>query len=428
VTLTYIKLIYAILFSYISLAGIQAQIVEEKIYKNDIKTVQLYKTGWELSYPVIRLNSDEQLTLSFDELSNESHQYYYSLVLLTADDEESNLSAMEYVTGFPHNAIDDYQFSMNTTYGYVHYQVNFPNDDIQILKSGNYAVKVYENYDSTKPVLIKHFKVFEPVVNIAANIRFPYNIAQRETHQQLNFTILHPNFRIDNPMQELKIEVIQNGRQDNIVKGLKPEFIKNSELTYEYQPTLVFEGGNEFRWLDMRSNRFLSEQVKQLVFSNPYYHAELYPDELKWQIPYTKKGDSNGQYVISLRDNKNPMLEGDYFFAHFSLPMETPMMKGNIYVMGALTNWQYTPLNKMTYNIDSKAYELTLLLKQGFYNYQYIYVDNATGKCNLTYLEGNHSITENNYSIFVYYRGPADTHDRLIGYTQANSLKNLTTN
>ena len=36
-----------------------------------IHTVQLYKTGWTMSYPIIQLNSPEELTVSFDDFAYE---------------------------------------------------------------------------------------------------------------------------------------------------------------------------------------------------------------------------------------------------------------------------------------------------------------------------------------------------------------------
>jgi len=408
--------------------SVQAQLIRERVADKSIKSVQIHKRGWELSYPVIQLNSDDQLTLTFDELSNETNQYNYSVVLLNADNEESTLSPLEYVSGFPHYSVDDYEFSINTTYSYVHYTINFPDDNLKFLRSGNYAIRVYEKYDVDNPIIIKYFKVTEQLVTVSSTMRFPTKIDLRDTHQQLNFSVIHPNLRINNPMSEVKVVVMQNGRQDNIVTNLKPDFIKPSELTYEYQNKLIFEGGNEFRWLDMRSNSFLSEQIQKLIFSEPYYHALLFPDIMRWKEPYLKKGDSNGAYVVSLRDYDEPEIRADYFFTDFSLPMAAPMVNGDIYIIGALTNWQTNQSNKMVYNFNTKAYELTLLLKQGFYNYQYVFVDSKTGQSEMTYLEGNHSITENDYQIFVYYRGPSDYCDRLVGYSLVNTQQALINN
>ena len=46
--------------------GITEAMLTNHVFDERIKTVQLYKEGWNLSYPVIKLNSDEKLMLHFD--------------------------------------------------------------------------------------------------------------------------------------------------------------------------------------------------------------------------------------------------------------------------------------------------------------------------------------------------------------------------
>jgi len=56
------------------------------------------------------------------------------------------------------------------------------------------------------------------------------------------------------------------------------------------------------------------------------------------------------------------------------------------------------------------------LLKQGFYNYQYVLVKK---KKNLiideTFIEGNHWETQNKYTIFLYLQEEGTVYDKLIG-------------
>jgi hypothetical protein len=78
----------------------------------------------------------------------------------------------------------------------------------------------------------------------------------------------------------------------------------------------------------------------------------------------------------------------------------------------------------MTWNFEKGTYELTLLLKQGYYNYQYAYVPSGSTVADLTNIEGSFWETENDYHIFIYYRDMAGRYDRLIGYTVLNSITN----
>ena len=99
--------------------------------------------------------------------------------------------------------------------------------------------------------------------------------------------------------------------------------------------------------------------------------------------------------------------------------MEVPVQQGEIYIWGALTNYDFTDYNKLQYNFEQKAYEGRLQLKQGYYNYQYVLMEN--GKLDFNYIDGNHAQTENSYTILVYYHDYSGNYDRLIGVKEVNS-------
>ena len=50
------------------------------IFNENIKTVHIYKEGWNLSYPIIRLNTDEKLILHFDLLDDQAETYNYTFI------------------------------------------------------------------------------------------------------------------------------------------------------------------------------------------------------------------------------------------------------------------------------------------------------------------------------------------------------------
>jgi hypothetical protein len=64
-----------------------------------------------------------------------------------------------------------------------------------------------------------------------------------------------------------------------------------------------------------------------------------------------------------------------------------------------------------------------LLLKQGYYNYQYALL-NSSAKENINFIEGNHYQTRNDYYIYVYYKPVGARYDQLVGYSK-NSSKEL---
>jgi hypothetical protein len=62
-----------------------------------------------------------------------------------------------------------------------------------------------------------------------------------------------------------------------------------------------------------------------------------------------------------------------------------------------------------------------MLLKQGYYNYVYAFLENRSQVGDLTFLEGSFWQTENEYTIYVYHRQQGDSWDQLVGVGYVNS-------
>jgi hypothetical protein len=215
---------------------------------------------------------------------------------------------------------------------------------------------------------------------------------------------------------------MQNRRWDNAVSDLKPSFIGENVLEYDYTKKNVFPGGNEFRYFDIRTNRHNGENVGRIEFFRPCYHVTLLPDAVRSNKAYSTYKEMNGNFVIESQDRVTDFnTECDYEFVHFFLPMESQLIGGSVNVFGALTDWNVNKTNEMKWNFEKAGYELTLLLKQGYYNYEYVYVPEGGKKVDSSNLEGTFFITENDYQIFVYYHDQASRYDRLVGFVIVNS-------
>ena len=185
---------------------------------------------------------------------------------------------------------------------------------------------------------------------------------------------------------------------------------------------MCLKQGNEFRYFDIRNRRANTEGVLKIDYFRPYYHFTLLPDEVRANKPYNYYREMNGEYVVESQEMVDDYnVEADYVFVHFSLPLESILLGGTVNVFGALSNWNANKSNEMTWNFETSTYELTLLLKQGYYNYQYVYVETGAKTADMKNLEGSFWQTENDYQIFVYYNDVAGRYDRLIGYATINS-------
>ncbi len=390
---------------------------EDHIYKDNIKTALLHKTGWELAPPLFRLNSEESIKLSFDDMDGDVKTYYYTIEHCTADWKSSDLIEPEVIDGYYTDIINEFDNSFNTLNGYTHYSIILPNNNFKLKKTGNYLLKVFLDNDPENLVITKRFMVYENKVGIEPQVRRATIVEDRESRQEIDFTIRHSTFPIPNPFKELKVILMQNNRWDNAKYGLQPLFVKDKELVYDYDEDNVFDGSNEFRHFDIKSLRYQTERINNIQYykDSTEFHIHLVTDENRAYQQYYSKPDINGKYLIKNSDGFNSELEAEYVYVHFTFPYEAPLMGGNLYVFGGFSDWQFKDDFQLKYNYKRKAYEAVIYLKQGYYNYEYVFLkDNSTVGDN-TFIEGNHFETQNDYSILVYYRDITNNYDRLIG-------------
>jgi hypothetical protein len=394
----------------------------DKIYDDNIKTVLVHIKGSELEAPIIPLNGNEKIVLRFDDLDENIREMHYSFIHCTWDWKPSDLQIMDYQEGYNNDIIEHYDFSFNTVNNYTNYRLEFPNDRINLKRSGNYIIRVYANGNQDDLVLTSRFMVVEPKVSIGATIQPSSVVSEREYRQEIDIEVNIGSTPTMNPYRDIELVVVQNLRQDNVITGVKPNFIKNEQLSYNYQGELDFDGGNEYRFFDAKSLRYRSEEVEEVRLQDDGYHIYLAPDWSKAFKQYTFENDINGKFLVQNDDMINPHLESDYVFIHFSFPVDAMLGSGEMYVMGQLSNWALKKSHRMTYNPDNLSYELVVKLKQGYYNYTYLwkYPKANSGTSDLT--DGNHSETENDYLILVYFKDQSYFSDRLIGVERANSF------
>jgi hypothetical protein len=400
---------------------------EDYIYKKSIHTVQCQKAEWEFSAPVIRLGTDDKIKLVFDDFDTDTKNYRFTIVHCDANwVPTTHLLQAEYINGFFDDNIVDFQYSKNTIQRYVHYELLFPTENLKPTLSGNYIMKVFLEYDQNDVVLTRRFMVIDERVNIIPDVHRPSIIEDYDSKQEVDFTIQTSNYQITNPYQDLKVVLMQNDRYDNAITSLKPLFVKDVELTYDYDKENVFPGGNEFRAFDVSSVRWLSERVKSIVFdSTKNYHVYLYPDKRRNYLKYFSDVDKDGKFKINRTESSRDasVTEAEYVYVHFNVPMADPIADGGIYVFGGMTEWKYSNDFKMKYNRADQAYELTLYLKQGYYNYEYVYLKDNEKVGDESFVEGSHYETENDYVIYVYHHPMSSNYDKLIGMKRFNSIR-----
>ena len=420
------KNIFSLLFA-LSFLTAHAQIPDH-VYKSNIRSVKLYKAGDIYSYPVITLNGNEQLELHFDDLDADVKYYYYSFQLCNADWTPANVQTFDYIRGFQTNRISNYRNSSLTQIRYTHYQAALPERNSGPTKGGNYLLKVFLNDDTSKLVFTKRMLVVNPRLTASAQVLQPYNGNFFQTHQrvQVGVTTNANQIAAFNP-QDLKVAIIQNNNWSTASLIDRPTIFRGNYYEYSDELTTSFPAGKEWRWIDLRSLRLMSERMTKLIDSDTSTRVDVYvkPDgDRKGQI-YVYYRDINGMYTIENRDNSNALWQSDYAWTHFTFmpPGNRPFEGKSIYLYGELTNYELDNASRMDFNEEKGVYEKELYLKQGYYNYSYVTKSDKPrdNTISVENTEGNYWGTENGYMVLVYFRPFGARADELVGFTRVNS-------
>lgn len=403
-----------ILIAMVSLEIVAQNVYENRTYSPLIRTVMLKKADNLLSLPVIYLNRNDYAVLSFDELSEETKRYEFTLIHCNSDWTPSGLPIDLYIEGFEIGQIENYSNSEQTIQRYVHYSQMIPSKDMRILKSGNYIIKVFQEGNPDNVVLTRRLYVVDDKANVEVSVTPSKDASLLRTHQEVNVRIGAKNGSyFSSAEQYMTVTVMQNGREDN-KRNLRLRGMMGDKLDYSFYSENQFAAGNEFRYFDFTSLRIKSQYIDRFDYINDENQVYLRTDKPRNDIAYSSEKDLNGSYYIRNDINENYSVGSDYAWVHFTL--DKPLsLEGAYYVVGSMTDWRLSVLNQMKY--ENNAYHLALYLKQGYYNYQILYKRPNEKIASTKEVEGNHSETNNKYNVFVYYKNFADNYDELVGYS-----------
>ena len=412
---TGMKRISLILVLFFVCVGICAQTVT-RIYNEQIRTLNVERKVLVVDNGVVDgSDPDNTLHISFDEMSHDVHFYTYRI----SRPYEYYLSSNEYVQGFTTGDITEYEHSINTSREYTHYSFDFPNEDMRLTMSGLYRLYIYEGTDWTKRVAEVDFYVVDPRVQIDARVRANTDIELNGRYQQVDVDVDISALDIHSP-DEVRILVVKNNRKGCSIS--KPTFVEPNRLRFINNKDLIFEGGNEYHHFDAFSCFYAGYGIDRVYHENGDYHVLLNPDDVT-NGQYIHEFDSYGRFVVNAERTNNPDTEAEYMWVYWSLPMDKPFFDGALYVDGELFNNELNLRNRMEYDNELKCYWLTSLVKQGGYDYRYVFLPKRVMYGDVGYqpsytierVDGSYWQTENEYTIYVFWKPFGARYELLVG-------------
>lgn len=410
------RLITLFIFSFIfsQVLAFELDSISNQIFNPNIKTVQLFprmgSVQNEILPPVLNIKQLVKLELHFDDLSDEFPNYAIAIIHCNRDWKKSLLVGSDYLNEYNEFLVEDNTPSFNTQTPYTHYKIQIPRVNV----SGNYGIILYD-VDTEDIILTRRFIVFEEVVEIKPKSTYS-DVRSTAGFQSFGYTIDYSGKDLDTPTESFFVTIRQNNRWDNARYNIEPFTMNDARglLTYAFLNTEdQFRGGNEFRMFDARSTNFSGQNIAMIDDSKLPHELYVAYEKSRNYHTYQNRRDINGNFLIDHYEFDDGAINSDYTYVHFTLEYTKPHQ--SIFVFGALTDWRLKKEFKMRFNEDKKRYEGRALLKQGYYNYQYV-----IGRKDEVKLEGSFSQTENLYDIIVYYRPFGAREDRIIGYKAVN--------
>lgn len=387
------------------------------IFNSNVKSVKIAPISNMYFPPIYVLGSDDVLNVNFDYLDLDAQYLRYSVTHCDANWQPSQLVESEYVDGFNEADITDFKPSEATFVHYFNYDFTIPNNDFIITKSGNYVLKVYRQDDPDDVLFQTRFSVCENTMGVYAEVMTNTDVDYNAHHQQVNFTVTtRDGGRISDPYNELTALVSQNSRPDNEVMVTKPMMVSGNKVVYEHNRDLIFPAGNEYRRIDMVNVNSLNMGVEKIQYFEPFYHATLYTALPRVDGQYLYDKTQFGRFTIRTSGAYDSMVESDYIITHFTLYTGERLEGGNLFVQGEFTLGIPPEQCVMRYDPNHGTYNCDIMLKQGAYNYQFLWVPDGSGVGQTAMIEGDKYQTTNEYLVKVYDRPFGERYDHFVGF------------
>ena len=419
------RLVFIFIYCLACLFPLSISAQRHEINDDNIRSLQVVANHKWMELPIMVLN-DGKMCIDFDDLTHTYRRLTYRLVHCEADWKPSvGLFESDVVDGFiAGNTIDDVKESILTNTLYTHYHLDIPNDKCRPKLSGNYRLSVYDEDDNSadRPLLTACFMLTEPAessMGVRLNITTQTDQSINREHQQAEMQVDYGNYMVSNPQQQIKTVVLQNRNWLDARWNSKPQYVMSNSLRWAHNQNYIFWAGNEYRKFEILSTDVTTMGVDKISWDGKNFHANLFPTTPFLNYLYDE--DADGAFLIRNSDNVDINTTSDYILTHFQLNTHFPYPY-RIFLNGDWTYDRLLPAYEMTYNTAGGYYEAVVPLKLGYYNYQFLAIDEQ-GRLSSFRVDNSHYQTENSYQALVYFRPQGGRTDKLVGYANVRFIK-----
>lgn len=371
------------------------------------KSVQLYANNAQNNPPVLELNSDDHLTLSFDELTDINGQFRITFTHHSKTWAPSNIPQDWYLNGIGELILGGGQVSQSRGPDYIHYEMRIPLNEIQFTSSGNYLLHVTDP-ESGQELFSLPFFITENEGELSSTSQTLFNSGNRFMPVHRLFSTYDVPDLVKYPEFDLSFSYVQN------------RFWSDSRFTDSYD----FNTPGTAKFDLTQSNAFpanVGYVIKNLnSFSQNNTHiVEWDPGSNPPKVTLREDvvnflnsdfGTSSSFRAYSPASSKR----ADYARVIFRLDGSDSLTPdNNIYILGDFNQWSATSESVMAFDSTTGLWKNSQLLKEGIYSYQYILLD-ETGHIDLTSLSDNNSPNVQEYMSYVYFNDPERKFDRLL--------------
>jgi len=369
----------------------------------DYFSVEAHAKNAPLSGPFLNLFSNDAIQFEFDVFTSPDDDLFYSVFHCDPYWNIDDSNPMDVIQGFTSQRVPFPENSIHTSAVFDHYRFELPNTMTKFIQSGNYYVVVHEGSEFSESSVRIGFRmvVYDEGLhglNAELNIKRASTIQHLQSHQEVDFSISLANTPVYDMNKVIPI-ILQNGRWKNGKTNFEPTYIApNNVLVYDYSGgENEFSGGGEWEAFETKDLRLNGYNVQSNIRVENENHIYLYPSQNEMNLAYTSRSDLNGASLISSEIYEDDDLTSDYTYVHFEL--NSPELPNKVFLECG-NEWNAPVLCE--YSEITKAYQTTMYLKQGVYNYRFR-IEPSNVNEELNFAEGNHSATENNYQLLVYY-------------------------